>query len=383
MRRFATSSLRLSLLLWALSCDGTLEIPIIRSPPPPITVPDGFAVEVFADGLDLPSSIAVPPDGSNRLFVNELQLGRVRIVQDGELLDEPFAEVETNTTGGFPVEGENGLLGIAFDPQYPVNRYVYVTYATRTDAGTFGTVARFTDVNNRGQAFTVLLDGIPSASGHQVESLAFGPDGMLYVSVGDAFIEDDVQDTDTFVGKVLRMHPDGTVPQDNPFPGSFTYAYGFRNAFDLVFDEAGELFSTDNGPERADELNRIVAGGNYGWPMQLGQTSDPGLVAPLHVWSQIVAPGGMAFYGGTQFPAPFRGRLMLVLFGSTFMEGPSELAKRVQFVDLAATPPAFEDLAVYEFAGVGNPLDVAEGPDGSVFLSDIFQGRVFRIRYTR
>lgn len=367
----------------ATGCDST-EGPLTPRPTPPfpITVPDGFAVEIFASGLDLPTSIAFPPDGSDRLFVNELQSGKVRIVEGGVLLDEPFAEVATNTTGGFPVSGENGLLGIAFDPQYSVNRYVYVTYATRTDSGTFGTVARFTDVNNRGEDFTVLLEGVPSAPGHQIESLAFGPDGNLYVSTGDAFMEDEVQNTDSFLGKILRMNPDGSVPGDNPFPNSYTYAYGFRNCFDLVFDGAGELFSADNGPDRNDELNRIVAGGNYGWPMALGETAAPEFVAPLHVWSQIVAPSGMVFYQGTQFPAAFRGKLFLVLFGDTFSQGPSDRAKRVQMVDLDSTPLTFEDFAVYDFPGVGNPLDVTEGPDGSLFLSDIFQGRIFKISYT-
>ncbi|MGH7699568.1 MAG: PQQ-dependent sugar dehydrogenase [Gemmatimonadales bacterium] len=353
------------------------------SPPPlPITLPAGFTVEVFASGLQFPTSIAFPPDGSNRLFVNELQSGRVRIVQDGVLLPQPFAQVVTNTTGTFPVEGENGLLGIAVDPQYAINRYVYVTFATRTDTGTFATVARFTDVNNHGEDFTVLLDGIPSAPGHQIESLVFGPDGMLYVSTGDAFLADQAQDPDSFPGKILRMQPDGGLPGDNPFPGSYTYAYGFRNCFDLVFDAAGELFSTDNGPDRDDELNRIVAGGNYGWPVELGETTDPAYVTPLHVWSQIVAPGGMAFYTGTEFPAAFRGKLFVVLFGGTFSQGPSDRAKRVQVVDLTSTPPRLEDFAVYAFAGIGNPLDLAQGPDGSLFLSDIFQGRIYRITYT-
>lgn len=369
------------LMLTAIGCDRTGDLPTPPPTPFPITVPDGFAAEIFASGLDLPTSIAFPRDGSDRLFVNELQSGKVRIIQGGLLLDEPFAEVATNTTGGFPVSGENGLLGIAFDPQYSVNRYVYVTYATRTDSGTFGTVARFTDVNNRGEDFTVLLEGVPSAPGHQIESLAFGPDGLLYVSTGDAFMEDEVQNTDSFLGKILRMNPDGSLPRDNPFPDSYTYAYGFRNCFDLVFDGAGALFSADNGPERDDELNRIVAGGNYGWPMELGETSAPEFVAPLHVWPQIVAPGGMMFYKGTQFPAAFRGKLFLVLFGDTFSYAASDRAKRLQVVDLGTTPPSLEDFAVYEFSGLGNPLDVTEGPDGSVLLSDIFRGEIFKISY--
>ncbi|MGH2600400.1 MAG: hypothetical protein ACRDJ9_13570, partial [Dehalococcoidia bacterium] len=95
-----------------------------------------------------------------------------------------------------------------------------------------------------------------------------------------------------------------------------------------------------------------------------------------------VAPGGMAFYTGTEFPAAFRGKLFVVLFGGTFSQGPSDRAKRVQVVDLSTTPPQFEDFAVYAFAGIGNPLDIVQGADGSLFLSDIFQGRIYRITYT-
>lgn len=349
----------------------------------PITLPAGFAAEVYAAGFEFPTSLAFPPDGSDRLFVNELQAGRVRIVENGVLLAQPFATVPTNTTGTFPYNGENGLLGIAFDPDYGFNHYVYVTYATRTDSGTFGSVARLTDVDNQGQDFTVLLEGIPSAPGHQIESVAFGPDGMLYVSTGDAYMDGDVQNTATFVGKILRMTRDGGIPADNPFTGSYTYAYGFRNSFDLVFNAAGELFSTDNGPDRDDELNKIIAAGNYGWPTYLGATTAPGIVAPLRVWNQIVAPSGMTFYTGTQFPAAYRGKLFVVLFGGTFSQGPSDRAKRVTMVDVTRTPPSFTDFAVYTFAGIGNPVDVAQGPDGSLYLSDIFQGNVFRIAYTR
>ncbi len=366
----------------AIGCGGAGDGDPLPPPPFPIRVPEGFAAEIFVEGLELPTSLTFPPDGSNRLFVNELQTGRIRVVVDGTLLPDPFAEVETNTTGNFPVQGENGLLGIAFDPDYTVNRHVYVTHAVRTDSGTFGRVVRLTDVDGRGEDPTVLLDGIPAAVGHQIESLTPGPDGMLYVSVGDAFVEERVQDPASSLGKILRVARDGTIPGDNPFPGSYTYALGFRNAFDLAFAPDGRLWATDNGPERDDELNEIVAGGNFGWPDRLGATAEPEFVSPRHVWSRIVAPAGMLFYRGTQFPSRYRDKLFLVLFGFTFTQGPSELSKRIQAVDVTTDPPQFEDFAVYDFLGLGNPLDIAEGPGGSLYLSDIFQGRIFRIWYT-
>jgi len=370
----------LLLLVWARynSADAQTE----TQPPLPFTLPEGFTAEVFVEGLDLPTSIAFAPDGTNRLFVNELHTGRIRIVENDVLRDDPFATLETNVSGDFPVEGENGLLGLAFDKQYAANRYVYVTYTVRTPGGIFSTIARFTDVNNKGEDFTVLLDSIPAVPGHQIQSLTSGPDGKVYVSVGDAYLDYEAQNVDSPLGKILRMNPDGSLPDDNPFPGFYTYAYGLRNSFDLAFNEAGELFSVDNGPRRKDELNRVVARGNYGWPIQLGEHKpDAVFINPLHTWRKIVSPAGMVFYQGTQFPAAYRGKLFLVLFGSTFSKGPSSVAKRVQVVDVDATPPTFEDFAVYTFTGTGNILDITEGPDGSLYLAEIFQGKIFRISF--
>lgn len=380
--------LLLLLTLFVVGCDGNGPPPQLgddddNEPSIPFTLPDGFTGEEYLSGLDLPTSLAFPPDGSNRLFINELQSGRILIAQDGELLDEPFAQLETNVQGGFPVDGENGLLGITFDPNYETNGYVYVTYARRTDDGTFGAVARFTDVDNKGEDFTVLLDSIPCAKGHQIESLRFGPDGKLYVSAGDAYQQDAAQDTSAFVGKILRMNPDGSIPADNPFPNSYTYALGFRNCFDLVFDDADELYSTDNGPSFNDEMNKIVAGGNYGWPNGTGPLSDAKSVNPTHTWNEIVAPAGMEFYEGQQFPAAYRGKLFLVLFGATASTEPSDRSKRIQVVSNldAESGPTFEDFAVYDIHGTGNPVDVTVGPEGNLYLSDIFQGRIFKISY--
>ena len=357
-----------------------------------ITTPEGFTVDLFADGLDLPTSVAFAPDGSRRLFVNELQSGRVVILDDGKRLEEPFTRVETNVTGEFPSEGENGLLGIAFDPHYTTNRFVYLTYAYRTAEGTFGRVVRYTDLDNRGADRTVLLDGIPSAQGHQIESLAFGPDDKLYVSVGDAYLNHRVQDPTDPVGKILRMNRDGTVPDDNPYPGSHVYAVGFRNCFDLVFMPNGDLITTCNGPESNDEMEVVEKGANHGWPLWTGYrdtnvyTDTNSYADPIHVWPEVVSPTGMLVYEGTQFPERYRGKILQVIFGATFSPGPSTVAKRIQVVDLSGSgsqaTASFEDLVVYEFDDIGNPVDIAEGPDGSVYLTDIFKGRIYRIRYT-
>lgn len=355
----------------------------------PITVPDGFSVELFSENIELPTSLEFAPDGSGRLFVNELQSGKIWIFQDGERLSVPFADLSLNIEGGFPVQGENGLIGLEFDPNYETNRFVYVTYAARSNGSEVATVARFTDVNNVAEDFTVLLSDLPSAKGHQIENLRFGPDGMLYVSVGDAYQEEMVQDVNQFHGKILRMTPDGTVPDDNPFgPDNYTYALGFRNAFDMHFRENGDLIVSDNGPTGMDRFMVVEAGGNYGWPEQVGFHDDPRFINPLHVWTETVSPTGLLTYRGTQFPEEYRGKLFQVLFGYTYSEGPNANGKRVQVVNLEGsgqeTEVVFDDFAVWNFDEQmpNNPVDIAEGPNGSLYVGDIFQNKIFKITYS-
>jgi glucose/arabinose dehydrogenase len=352
---------------------------------PEILVPSGFIVEEFATGLNLPTTIAFPPDGSNRLFINELQSGRVRIVQNGTLNVLPFVDLETMVTGGFPSEGENGLIGLAFDPDYAINRYVYVSFAVRTPGGTIGKVARMKDQSNRATDFEVILDNLPSAAGHQIETIAFGLDGKLYVSVGDAFEDAKAQDLNEFNGKILRMNPDGTIPSDNPDSNSYVWASGLRNSFGLVFSSNGTLYASENGPNEKDELNVISKANNYGWPTVLGNSSDPNFTNPIHVWNNIVAPTSMVFNNGTNFPDKYKNKMFIVLFGRTFSDGPDPISKRVQVATIQNAGPdatiSFEDFATYNFFGKGNPIGVTVDSNGFLFLSDIFQGKIFRIRF--
>lgn len=367
--------------------DGGEESPSDLPEVSEIEVPDGFIAEEFADDVELPTSIEFPPDGSNRLFVNELQSGKIWIFEDGERLDEPFVDLALNIEGGFPVDGENGLLGLEFDPDYESNGYVYITYVARDGDGETASVARFTDVNNKGEDFTVLLTDLPSDKGHQIENLRFGPDGMLYVSIGDAYQQDKAQDVNEFHGKILRMTPTGEIPADNPFgPDNYVYALGFRNAFDMVFMDNGDLLANDNGPTGMDKFMAVEAGENYGWPEKLGFHDDPNYMNPLYVWTETVSPTGLHIYRGDQFPEQYRGKLFQVLFGFTFSEGPNPNGKRLQLVELEGsgqqTETEFIDFAVWNFEGVpSNPVDVAESPDGSLFITDIFQGKIFKIRY--
>lgn len=387
----------LFLAITFVSCSGDDNSSAVVAPPPDnnggngqvvaeIEVPEGFAVTEFASNLNLPTNMAFPPDGSNRLFVNELQSGQIKVFENGQLLSAPFVDLETMVTGGFPVDGENGLIGIAFDPNYPTNKWVYASFAIRTSSGTIGRVVRMRDNNNRAQDVEILLDNLPSAPGHQIESIAFGPDGKLYVSVGDAFEDAKAQDENFLNGKILRMNPDGSIPLDNPIPDSYVWAKGLRNSFGLAFSPSGLLFATENGPNEKDELNQIGEGDNMGWPLALGEANNPAFKDPLHVWQNIVAPTALHFYKGTQFPQRFRNQMFVVLFGRTSSQGPDLLSKRIQLATILQTGDqlavSLEDFAVYGFSGGGNPVGITEGPDGALYLSDIFQGKIFKIQFT-
>lgn len=250
-----------------------------------------YLVEEVASGLEVPWSLDFAPDG--RIFLTE-RGGAVRII-DGELLPDPVLNLNVGS-------GEGGLLGVALDPSFEENRRIYLYY-------TYGLLAQ-----NRVSAFVetergleneqILLDDIPGHWIHDGGRIAFGPDGMLYVTTGDAARTELSQDVSSLAGKILRLEPDGGIPPDNPFPGSPVYSYGHRNPQGLDWDVSGRLVATEHGPsgERGrahDEINVIEAGANYGWPMVIGDERAEGTVGPaLHTGTETWAPSGAAFYRG-------------------------------------------------------------------------------------
>lgn len=165
------------------------------------------------------------------------------------------------------------------------------------------------------------------------------------------------------------------------------YALGFRNAFDMQFRDNGDLLTSDNGPTGMDKFMVVDAGGNYGWPNELGFHDNPEYINPLHVWTETVSPTGLHIYRGEQFPQQYQGQLFQVLFGYTYTEGPNVNGKRVQTVEINGegqdTEVTFEDFAVWKFDDEfpNNPVDITEGPDGSLYVTDIFQNTIFRISY--
>jgi glucose/arabinose dehydrogenase len=258
----------------------------------------GRPEEVVAD-LDVPWGLAFLPDGS--ALVSQRDSAQVvRVYPDGSAAGVGAVE-------GVAPNGEGGLLGLAVDPGFPEEPYVYAYHTADSD----NRISRLEyDPENGGGGFggtEVVLDGIPSASYHNGGRIGFGPDGLLYVGTGDAGREDLSQDTDSLGGKILRITADGEPAPDNPF-GNPVYSYGHRNVQGLAWDDEGNLYATEFGQDEFDEVNLIEPGGNYGWPEVEGAGGGDEYVDPLLTWSPAEAsPSGAAVAGGSLWVAALRG----------------------------------------------------------------------------
>ncbi|WP_129667244.1 PQQ-dependent sugar dehydrogenase [Phytoactinopolyspora endophytica] len=254
-------------------------------------------VEELVTDLDAPWSIAFLSDGEALVSQRDEET-IVHVTESGDV-------TEVGEVPGVEGEAEGGLLGIAFDPNAPDTLYVYAT------AGDENQVLRTTYDDGEFGEFETLLDGIPASPRHDGGRIAFGPDGMLYIATGDAGDGSNSQDLDTLAGKILRVTPDGDIPDDNPFDDSAVYSYGHRNVEGLAFDDEGRLWASEFGDSAADELNLIEAGGNYGWPEVEGIPDDGGsedYIDPVHEWPvEDASPSGLAYVDQTLFMAALRG----------------------------------------------------------------------------
>ncbi|ASU85172.1 glucose sorbosone dehydrogenase [Nocardiopsis gilva YIM 90087] len=252
-------------------------------------------VDVATD-LEVPWDIAFLPDGA--ALVTERDSARIVRV-------EPGGEVtEVGTVDAAAPRGEGGLLGLAVHPHYPADPAIYV-YVTAADDNRILRMSYAAD-SGLGEP-EVVLDGIPKAAVHNGGRIAFGPDGLLYASTGDATEGSTAQDTGSLGGKILRMTPDGKAPDDNPF-GNLVYSYGHRNVQGLAWDDEGRLFATEFGQDTYDEINVIEPGDNYGWPEVEGIGGDDRYTEPVVVWRPAEAsPSGGAIAGGALWVAALRG----------------------------------------------------------------------------
>jgi glucose/arabinose dehydrogenase len=255
--------------------------------------------ERWLSGAAFPTNLAFAPDGS--LFFTEKETGRVRIVRDGELLDRPFVQLDV-----LP-DAERGLLGIAIDPAFATQPWVYLYLSDAAD-GRNRVVRVRADGDRAAGAPEALIDLLPADTGyHNGGELLFAPDGALLVAVGETHDPARAQDPDDLGGKILRLAPDGSPLPDDPLGADDpAFTLGHRNSFGLCVDpEHGTLWETENGPEVDDEINRLVPGGNYGWPEVTGIAGDARFIDPEAVFADTVALTGCAVAGDALYVGGF------------------------------------------------------------------------------
>lgn len=242
-----------------------------------------YEVEVIGERLEIPWEIAPMPDG--RFLVTE-RPGRVLILGEGEIYNIDVEHV-----------GEGGLLGIEISPEFETNRHIFIYYTYRDGNQIFNRVSRFIFEESTLSDETYILDEIPGARVHNGGRIKFGPDDKLYITTGDAQIPELSQDINSLAGKILRINPDGSIPEDNPFENSPVFAYGLRNPQGLAWHPiSGDLFASDHGPTSQDEINLILPGENYGWPIATCGNGDSEFEDPIVCYSDFtLAPSGIAF----------------------------------------------------------------------------------------
>jgi glucose/arabinose dehydrogenase len=329
--------------------------------------------------LKIPWAIAFSRDG--KIFFTE-RIGRLSVIDKVGEKPKILAEIPGVAASGH-AQFATGLLGLAVDPSYPQEPYLYVYYTYREGANLFNRLVRYKEVEDRAVEDEVLLDEMPGSSWQNGGRIAFGPDGKLYVPTGGgkggpkvaglrgvgAELDQEAQDINSLACKVLRINRDGTIPVDNPFLQSPVYSYGHRHSQGLAWHPVtGKLYVTEHGPPGGwDEINLVEAGKNYGWPRFKGHTANtasswtlfkPQYVKPLAVYTPALAPSGASFYSGKVFPQ-WKNSLFFVALAGKHLH---RLELSVDGRSVRREERLLEDT-------YGRLRAVVEGPDGFFYLS--------------
>ena len=321
---------------------------VLTSPSDPIPLPEPNSksksdfVTVLAENLDKPRAIAISND---RIFVTEKD-GFIRVIQNNTLLDSPLAALRSANVF------DGGLLGITLHPEFESNHYLYVFLTYEEDEILWNKIMKITESNNKLLDAEIIFDKIPGSSFTNGGFIKFGPDKKLYVGTGTVSDSSHLpQSLDSLSGKILRLNDDGTIPDDNPFSNSPVYSLGHRNPQGITWDNDGNMFVAEFGPEKNDEINLIYPGKNYGWPEQ-ECSGNQKFESAILCYDPSIEPGGILFYSGDKldFESPFIMSSMRAanLYQLDFEEGLSSQKSIL--------------------SGIGRVRDVAEGPDGSLYV---------------
>ncbi len=340
----------------AAPAGAPLPINVISSKPYPEL---GVSVQTLANGLNAVWSMAYAPNGD--VYFTE-KPGRVRLIRDGVVQPNPVASM---TVGG----GEGGLLGMALDPNFAQNRYAYLYYTAQGNRENRVVRVQLSEDGTSAGPETVLVSGIPAAGNHNGGRIAFGPDGKLYISIGDAGRGQNAQSLSSLSGKILRVNTDGSAPADNPFVGQADadpriWSYGHRNPQGMGWNDRGVMVASEFGASSHDEINLIRPGQNYGWPVVEGDAHRPPFTAPLaHAGrNPSWAPSGSTFLNGNSIPG-WRGNYFMSMLG--FSAGAARGVMRFTIDEndvVRSQQPMFRD-------DFGRVRSVSEGPDGYLYIT--------------
>ncbi|RJR27866.1 PQQ-dependent sugar dehydrogenase [candidate division WWE3 bacterium] len=317
-----------------------------------------YKIELVAEGLSVPWGIVFTSD--DRFLFTE-RTGSIREFKKGKLSEKSLLILsDVNAIS------EAGLMGLEKDPDYPNSKYLYTSYAYSDNGNLKVRIVRLIDGDSELTVDKVILENIPAASNHAGSRLKFGPEGKLYITTGDATQRNLAQDINSLAGKILRLNPDGSIPEDNPFDGSPVYSYGHRNPQGIAWNpETGTMYSTEHGPSvfdgpaGGDEINIIYEGGNYGWPLVSHEKTKEGMVSPAQVFTPAVAPASAMAYSGKLFPQ-FKYNLF---FGALRGEGLYRIILEGKTLDKVA---GFQKLPEVD---LGRIRDVVESPSGEIYFS--------------
>ena len=314
------------------------------------TPSSNLQLQAVLNGLNFPVSLAQASDG--RIFYNERLTGRIRVINPNWQLDPTtFCSVSVQTAG------EQGLLGLALDPAFSASNEVLYVYYTAP-----GSVNRVARLQKSGSVCSsaIILDNLPTSGNHNGGIITFGPDGKLYVVIGDAEVPSNAQNRDSLAGKILRVNTDGSAAPGNPFSSSANaqkvYSLGHRNSFGLTFHPStGQLWESENGPNDNDEVNGIVAGGNYGWPVVGGIANHPNYRNPIVAFNPVIAPTGIVGIpsDSSVYPAAYRNNLLVAEF----------ISGTIRLVTFNGTT------SVAYPGGVGGLLSLTRASDGYVYAT--------------
>ena len=341
-------------------------------------VSEKLVSESIVTGLEHPWSLAFLPDGE--MLITE-RPGRLRRVVNGKLDATPVS--------GAPkvaVHGQGGMLDIALHPAFSDNRLVYLSYALScANGGNTTAVGRgeYRDGALHNFKQVIATKACSDKGQHYAGRMVFDQQGYLYLSIGDRGERDRAQNGKDHVGSILRLHDDGRIPQDNPFVGNTDFddaiwSYGHRNPQGMALHPDGkQIWLHEHGPRGGDEINQVLPGKNYGWPLvtfgreyygpKIGVTEMAGIEMPLKQWTPSIAPSGMAFYQGDAFPQ-WRGDIFVGALAGQHVA-------RVRFDGLREV----EEEKLLE--GVARFRDVRVGPDGFIYLlTDAPNGALLRLK---